>query len=93
MNESAVCSIYSEEDSTELPRAFVILREGLVGNYQLAEDIKHFVAEQVAGYKRLRGGVEFLDELPKNPTGKVLRRLLRQRGHAERGGGNGGPKL
>ena len=32
------------------------------------------------GYKRLAGGVEFIDAVPKNPSGKLLRRVLRERG-------------
>ena len=35
------------------------------------------VAEQVADYKRLRGGVEFIKEIPKSASGKILRRLLK----------------
>lgn len=30
-------------------------------------------------YKRLAGGVEFVDVIPKNPSGKLLRRVLRDR--------------
>jgi acyl-coenzyme A synthetase/AMP-(fatty) acid ligase len=37
-----------------------------------------FVAEQVAPYKKVRE-VEFVDEIPKSPTGKILRRLLKRR--------------
>ena len=39
-----------------------------------------FVADAKVGYKRLAGGVEFIDAVPKNPSGKLLRRVLRERG-------------
>jgi acyl-coenzyme A synthetase/AMP-(fatty) acid ligase len=33
---------------------------------------------KVAHHKRLRGGVQFVDSIPKNPSGKILRRMLKQ---------------
>jgi 4-coumarate--CoA ligase len=43
-----------------------------------AKEIQAFVAKQVARYKRLRGGVVFLPAIPKSPSGKILRRDLRE---------------
>jgi acyl-coenzyme A synthetase/AMP-(fatty) acid ligase len=40
-----------------------------------AEEIMAFVAERVAPYKRLRA-CEIIDEIPKSPSGKILRRML-----------------
>ena len=40
-----------------------------------------FVAERVAPYKKVRG-VEFVDEIPKSPSGKILRRVLIERERA-----------
>lgn len=34
--------------------------------------------ENATSYKQLRGGVEFLPEIPKSPSGKILRRKLRE---------------
>ncbi len=40
--------------------------------------IATWLAERVAKYKRLRGGVVFVDEVPKSATGKVQRKIIRQ---------------
>ncbi|XP_055911806.1 uncharacterized protein LOC129945881 [Eupeodes corollae] len=58
----------------ELPKAFVVLRPNVEAS---EEEIKEFVAEKVAHYKHLEGGVQFIDELPKNPSGKILRKDLK----------------
>ncbi|CRK97641.1 CLUMA_CG011026, isoform A [Clunio marinus] len=59
----------------ELPRAYVVAK-----NKKLTEkDVKKFVSKKVAEYKRLEGGVEFVDVIPKNATGKILRRELKDR--------------
>ena len=40
---------------------------------------RQYVADNKVAYKHLAGGVEFLDAIPKNPSGKLLRRVLRDR--------------
>lgn len=37
------------------------------------------LSDNVSSQKRLRGGVKFVPEIPRNPTGKILRRVLRER--------------
>ena len=59
-------------EAGELPKAFVVRR----GNVT-SEEIKKFVAQKVLPQKKLRGGVEFVDQIPKSPSGKILRRMLR----------------
>ena len=49
------------------------------------EAVKEFVKARLAQYKQLRGGVVFVDELPKNAIGKFLRRDLRERAKRELG--------
>ena len=65
-----------DEASGELPRAYVVLKEGFANTTSEA-DIQSFVRERVAAYKRLDGGVEFIDVIPKSASGKILRRILR----------------
>lgn len=62
-----------DEKAGEVPIAFVVLRQNAS-----PEEIINFVAERVAAHKRIRR-VEFVDEIPKSPAGKILRRLLVQR--------------
>ncbi|KAL1694704.1 hypothetical protein GGG16DRAFT_87336 [Schizophyllum commune] len=80
-----------DEYSGEVPLAFVVLHESYKGKVtggaaleELKADIAKHVADNKAAYKRLAGGVVMIDAIPKNPSGKILRRLLRDRAKAER---------
>jgi len=59
----------------ELPRAYVQLKSGVVA---IETEVENFVAERVGAISRLRGGVEFIDIIPKNGSGKILRRKLKE---------------
>jgi len=57
----------------EIPKAFVVVREGATLD---ADTVIAHVNGQVAPYKKVRE-VEFVDAIPKNPSGKILRRELK----------------
>lgn len=63
-----------DEDAGELPMAFVVLQPGEKAD---EKEIVDFAALKTSSTKKLRGGVLFVDEIPKNPSGKILRRVLR----------------
>ena len=65
-----------DEASGELPRAYVVLKDTEEAGSKTEHDIEEWVKERVAPYKRLAGGVIFIDEIPKSASGKILRRLL-----------------
>ncbi len=65
-----------DPEAGELPKAFVVPRGG--GNLS-PEELMAFVRERVAGYKQIRE-VEFIEAIPKSRSGKILRRLLKERG-------------
>ena len=66
-----------DEEAGELPKAFVVA----AGDDLDAEELMAWVAEQVAPQKRVRL-VEAIDEIPKSPSGKILRRVLNERERA-----------
>ncbi|KAF4532198.1 hypothetical protein B566_EDAN002260 [Ephemera danica] len=71
--DAAVVGVPNAE-AGELPLAFVVRKNPAVTEKELIE----FVAKNVSPQKRLRGGVRFIEAIPKNPSGKILRRDLRQ---------------
>lgn len=63
----------ADAEAGEVPKAFVVLR----GDVSL-EEIADYVAARVAPHKKIRK-MERVDQIPKSPSGKILRRLLIQR--------------
>jgi acyl-CoA synthetase (AMP-forming)/AMP-acid ligase II len=62
-----------DDEAGEIPAAYVVLKQG---QNATAADIQGFVAEKVANYKQVRK-LTFVDAIPKSPSGKILRRVLR----------------
>ncbi|MBS1826417.1 MAG: 4-coumarate--CoA ligase family protein, partial [Acidobacteria bacterium] len=67
-----------DEEAGEIPKAFVVLK----GNVTSAE-ILDYVAARVAPHMKIRA-IEIVSEIPKSPTGKLLRRVLVERERARR---------
>ena len=74
-----LCAVVGKPDPTagEIPKAFVVLKEGYEPTEELKKEIMEFVNSRVAPYKRIRE-LEFRRELPISAAGKVLRRVLRE---------------
>lgn len=82
IKEAAVVGVqFPEDPGSDCPRAYVVADPKEVSE----EEIKEFVKSKLAPYKQLRGGVKFVQELPKNAVGKFLRRELRDRAKVELG--------
>jgi long-chain acyl-CoA synthetase len=63
-----------DEKWGEAPRAFVVLKPGQAAT---EDEIRGYVREHLASFKTPKA-VEFLEELPKGSTGKILKRALRE---------------
>ena len=63
----------ADDEAGEVPKAVVVARGALS-----AEEVIAFVQPRVAHYKRVRH-VEFVETIPKSPSGKILRRVLVER--------------
>lgn len=76
---AGVITSHSSRTEDELvPRAWVVpsLAGRALGERKLTREVTKSIEGGLSKYKWLRGGVEIVDEIPKNPTGKVLKRVL-----------------
>ncbi|HEX8852849.1 MAG TPA: AMP-binding protein, partial [Pyrinomonadaceae bacterium] len=79
-----------DEEAGEIPKAFVVLKNGngatngdAAHDEDAAEELISYIAARVAPHKKIRL-VEFVEQIPKSPAGKILRRVLVQRERAQR---------
>lgn len=65
-----------DPDKGQITKAFIVLKPGFEGGDAFFDELKEFLKEHIAIYKLPRL-IEYLDSLPRTPTGKLLRRKLR----------------
>ena len=84
IDDVAVVGVESEELGTEVPRAYVVRKCGQKAVHEGdGEGIVQWLNGRVANHKRLRGGVRFVDAVPKSASGKILRRILKEKARKE----------
>lgn len=71
------------DKDVEHPRAFVVKRQVPESESLDEKAIKEYCASRLARFKELTGGVRFLDAIPKNASGKILKRILREMAEKE----------
>lgn len=59
----------------ELPRGYVVRRPGSKGPSD--QEVHEYMRERLASFKMLEGGIKWVDAIPKNASGKILKRILR----------------
>ncbi|KAM0470468.1 hypothetical protein ACHAP7_009532 [Fusarium lateritium] len=72
------CAVISVPDARtgELPKAFIVKGVDRPDD-EVGREIQRYVQEHKAKHKWLGGGIEFIQVVPKSPSGKILRRILR----------------
>lgn len=81
IDDVAVIGVNDDHQHTEVPRAYIVLaqdKQARAGEAE-AKAIVDWMTKKVASHKRLRGGIVFVDEIPKSASGKILRRVLKAR--------------
>jgi len=86
VNDCVVIGVPDERDG-EVPKAFVVKGPGVgleESDAMVKRDIARHVEANKARHKWLKGGVEFIDVVPKSPSGKILRRMIRDQEREKR---------
>lgn len=68
----------TDKYSGEAPKAFVVLAAGVEPTADTKTTLQNYVKENKTRYKWLRGGLDFLDAIPRSAAGKILRKRLRE---------------
>jgi acyl-CoA synthetase (AMP-forming)/AMP-acid ligase II len=76
----AVIGVNRGDGNEEVPRAYVVRKEG---EEVIEAQVKRWVEARLAKYKRLDGGVIFVTSIPKSPSGKILKRMLKEEAKGE----------
>ncbi|KAG0645547.1 Acyl-ligase [Hyphodiscus hymeniophilus] len=84
--DAAVIGVQLPGQEDEHPRAYLVKSSSLEAATLTVEEVKSFVASRLAKYKTLTGGVKFVEAIPKNASGKVLKKVIREIAKKEIGG-------
>lgn len=68
------------EEGTESPRAYIVLKPG---SRVEEKEVQSYMRTRLAGYKQLAGGVRFVASIPKNASGKILKKDLKEMARRE----------
>ena len=91
--DAAVIGISFPGSDDELPRAYVVRRSTVEGQHLNLVEVQQYVADRLAKYKALTSGVAFADAIPKNASGKILWKVLKEISSKEITAGMVKPKL
>ncbi len=78
MEDACVVGQWVEDQATELPVGFIAINEKAKakGMTRVVDRVNQWLDARVANHKKLRGGLYIVAEIPKSPSGKILRREL-----------------
>ncbi|KAK6379275.1 hypothetical protein LTS17_006193 [Exophiala oligosperma] len=82
VEDACVVGVWVDQEATELPAGFVVVNDSARrkkgrDNQETIDEINGWLNARVANHKKLRGGLFIVDAIPKSPSGKILRRQLK----------------
>lgn len=79
IDDACVVGHWVEEQATELPVGFIVVKQSAKakGDKAVIEGVNQWLNARIANHKKLRGGLYVVDAIPKSPSGKILRRQLK----------------
>ncbi|KAJ2226458.1 hypothetical protein IWW45_007449 [Coemansia sp. RSA 485] len=92
VEDAAVMAIYDDNQATEIPRAYIVLKHKAGDNddQARAQAVVAWLHQRVARYKWLRGGFAIIDHIPRSPAGKIIRASIRNIERASASGAGSG---
>jgi acyl-CoA synthetase (AMP-forming)/AMP-acid ligase II len=81
VDDVCVVGIHVEAIATEVPVGFITVKPATIekkGKEAVQKEVKQWLESRVANHKKCRGGIYVVSEVPKSPSGKILRRLLKK---------------
>ncbi|CBF89565.1 acyl--CoA ligase [Aspergillus nidulans FGSC A4] len=81
VRDVAVIGVWNGEMHSEVPLAYLVAKESMAERERetAALSVMAYLRGKVVHYKHLRGGVIWIDQIPKSASGKILKRALRDR--------------
>lgn len=78
--DAGVIGVTLAENESELPRAYVVQKPGTKVTEQ---EVMEYVTSRLSRYKRPEGGIRIVESIPKNASGKILKKELREQAKRE----------
>ncbi|KAF9887162.1 hypothetical protein FE257_010416 [Aspergillus nanangensis] len=79
----AVTGVFDQDHGTEFPLAYIVPSPGVAATDYTAQELQDWIKKHLAPHKWLRGGVHWVDQIPKSNAGKILRRVLKDKAKIE----------
>ncbi|GAA5994722.1 hypothetical protein JCM5350_001479 [Sporobolomyces pararoseus] len=83
VSDVCIIGVHSDEAASELPRAYIVRSDVAKKSQDWEAELNKWFDSRVAHYKRLKGGIKVVDLIPKSPSGKILRRIIREEAKKE----------
>ncbi|RJE20352.1 AMP-binding enzyme [Aspergillus sclerotialis] len=86
VDDVSVIGVFNQDIVSEVPLAYVVLKKTVKPSIEVVQQLISHVANRLAPSKRLRGGIIWTDQIPRSGSGKILKRVLKDKAETEDNG-------